>query len=71
MEVTVEAENHRGAPTNDLADMTLLLASASWYMGAEPPPRSGSSCRSSGGIGLHKKVRDGVAAAGDSGFDLG
>ncbi|MFQ6226543.1 flavin-containing monooxygenase [Nocardia sp. NPDC002869] len=64
------AEDEWVQTTNDLANLTLMPQTASWYMGANIPGKQRVFMPFIGGVGLYRQIADGVAVSGYHGFVL-
>jgi cyclohexanone monooxygenase len=70
MEASKEAEDHWVAHVNEVAHMTLYPQANSWYMGANIPGKPRIFMPYIGGVGVYRRICDGVAARGYEGFAM-
>jgi cyclohexanone monooxygenase len=70
MEATRDAEAQWVAHVNEVAHTTLYPQANSWYMGANIPGKPRIFMPYIGGVGVYRRICDGVAASGYEGFAM-
>jgi cyclohexanone monooxygenase len=70
IEATHDAEAQWVAHVNEVAEMTLYPQANSWYMGANIPGKPRIFMPYIGGVGVYRRICDGVAAKGYEGFAI-
>jgi cyclohexanone monooxygenase len=70
IEPTLEAEDRWVDHVNQVADMTLMAATASWYTGANVSGKPLAFLPYAGGVGPYRAICDTVVRNGYEGFDL-
>jgi cyclohexanone monooxygenase len=70
IEASSEAEDRWVSHVNEVAQMTLYPQANSWYMGANIPGKPRIFMPYIGGVGIYRRICDGVAAKGYEGFTM-
>jgi cyclohexanone monooxygenase len=70
IEASPEAEERWVSHVNEVAQMTLYPQANSWYMGANIPGKPRIFMPYIGGVGVYRRICDGVAAKGYEGFTM-